>query len=201
MTQIFVHNIIKGVSKPNQFPFMESKYKDFNRYQATLNRLIAEGEMLADSEKDIIDDINKEYYLTETALEEERVKIDMDWHWPDDKERFPLNMLANQGILFLNSIPTSSFGPGKISKHEEVWAKFIEEVLKRISSEFENILFISFEDTPNQLLDTYIDQSKHTVLSDSLDGIDLPELINYHILKVKGNKKTIDFQIFVTNLK
>jgi len=73
-----------------------------------------------------------------------------------------LTQWAKQGVLLINSVLTVE--QAKANSHKSKgWEKFTDYVIKKLASEYENIVFVLWGN-PSQKKEKLIDASKHLVL-------------------------------------
>jgi uracil-DNA glycosylase len=78
---------------------------------------------------------------------------------------------AEQGVLFLNTSLTVEAN----ESHSDIWRNFVRQVIKTISKEKDNIIFV-FLNGENELFEKYIDVNKHYILRNA--GSTLPHYSN-----------------------
>jgi len=82
-----------------------------------------------------------------------------------------LQDFAEQGVLFLNTSMTREVN----NDHQIIWRNFIRQIIKTISKEKQNIIFV-FLNGDNEKFEKYIDIKKHYILRNS--GPVLPHFSN-----------------------
>lgn len=73
-----------------------------------------------------------------------------------------LNFWAEQGVLLLNSLLTVREGQ-PLSQANQGWEQFTDEVIRKIDSELENVVFVLWG-SPAQKKGAFVNEQKHLVL-------------------------------------
>jgi uracil DNA glycosylase len=183
----------------------------YNKKYRYLTRLLDEARNLKSSEEIELDSYSAaEYFKTLQEIDSEREKLDIEWYSPNSSWQYPLEHLASQGVLLMNVIPTLSTGRrDMIQAHRNTWKDFTEMVIHNISDKLDNLIFLSFQERPNEIIKNLVNDEKHLVITypdpDELTSSKkffLTSIINEQITATKGVEKVIDFRlIFEENAK
>ena len=118
----------------------------------------------------------------------------------DFKNKGDLTKWADQGVMLLNTSLTVL--ESKSNHHKKIWKDFSDFIIKKLSDDFNNIVFILWGRTA-QIKEKFIDSDKHLILKSGhpsplnckhdFIGNNHFKLVNEYLLKI--DKKEIDWNI------
>lgn len=146
----------------------------------------------------------QEYFQLLSEIESELEHLDVEWYPTNPSTEFPMDNLALQGVLMMYVTPTITVNtPTNTIKHRNAWKGFTEGVLNILSEQFKNLIFLTFEDRPTELVKNLVDSKKHLLMpikdSDALVDNYITIKINNFINATRGGRKVIDFKLIEKN--
>lgn len=178
----------------------EKKYEYFNKFKEEIRNLKREIDELSVADSRYQD----EYFKLVAEAEAELEELDVEWYSEKGNKDFPFNNIANQGVLMMYLTPTVSVGSSINSqKHRNAWKGFTEGVLTTLSERLSDLVFLTFENRPKEIVANLVDPKKHLILdcksADNLQDFYITSRINEFIAATQGYKKVIDFRLMLKN--
>lgn len=102
-------------------------------------------------------------------------------------------MWAHQGVLMLNTALTVN--EGNEDAHLEAWKPFAKEVIKSLSDDYSNIVYVCWDSRVKDVLDVVPDEGNLVLKIDEIISSDIFTETNGYISNWHGVKKTIDWSL------